>query len=180
MNRRDLLKSMSAAAALAFLPGDAEAAWDRILSGSRAADGLTPPQLRLVGSLADAIIPRTDTPGATDVGVVDWANLIVSEYYNDAERTPFVAGLDAIDAMCIQQEGTTFAELAAPAKDRIMKSLDQPADRTAITSRAYARLKGLTVHGYFTSRRVQTEVLKTSLMHSRFDGAAPMHITVPG
>jgi hypothetical protein len=30
------------------------------------------------------------------------------------------------------------------------------------------------VHGYFTSERVQKEVLKTVIMPGRFDGNAPM------
>jgi hypothetical protein len=176
VKRRDLFRSVGAVTALSFFPGDAHAAWDRILIGHRAADGLTDTQLRLVGAIADAIIPRTDTPGATDVGVTDWVNLIVTEYYNDNERTPFLSGLDAIDTLSIQTEGTRFAELSTAAKDRMMTLLDSPADRKAPPVQAYARLKGLVVHGYFTSRTVQQDVLRTAIMPGRFDGAAPMQI----
>jgi hypothetical protein len=35
-------------------------------------------------------------------------------------------------------------------------------------------VKGLVIHGYFTSERVQRDVLKTEIMPGRFDGAADM------
>jgi hypothetical protein len=55
-----------------------------------------------------------------------------------------------------------------------MTSLDRPDDRETPEARAYARLKRLVVHGYFTSERVQKEVLKTEIMPGRFEGNVPM------
>ena len=45
---------------------------------------------------------------------------------------------------------------------------------TAPAVRGYSRVKGLVIHGYFTSERVQRDVLKTEIMPGRFDGAADM------
>jgi hypothetical protein len=174
VDRRDLLRAMGAAAALSFVPRDAAAAWMRVAAGPRPSNGLTDAQLALVKAMSDAIIPRTDTPGATDVGVPAWVEVIVAEYYTDAERAPFVAGLDAIDGLAKTAGAVSFAELPADTRDGIMRVLDQPADRQAPESRAYARLKGLVVHGYFTSERVQKDVLRVEIMPGRFDGAAPM------
>ena len=180
MNRRDLIRTVGTAAALSILPRDAEAAWARIIGGERAAGGLGHSRMTLVSSLADTIIPRTDTPGATDVGVQDWVELIVTDYYRDDERDPFLAGLDDIDARCVREAGAPFAELSADARNTIMQALDVPADRTTVDARAYARLKGLVIHGYFTSEEVQREVLKTQVIPGRFDGAAPMQVTGRG
>lgn len=173
MNRRDLLRAAGAATALSLLPGNAEAAWARLLSGYRAA-GLTPAQRALVSGLADAIIPRTDTPGASDVGVTDWVELIVAEYYAEAERTTFLAGLDAIDAEVRSAHGRAFSELAVSAQRDVLAALDAPADRRTAQARTYAQLKRLVVHGYFTSERVQQDVLHTMTFHERFQGSADM------
>lgn len=181
MKRRAMLRVLGTATALSYIPQNAEAVWTRLAAGETpAAPGLTKAQFALVGALSDQIIPRTDTPGATDVGVPAWVNLIVAEYYNDGERVPFLNGLDAIDVNAIRVEGTTFVELSAAAKDRVMKTLDQPTDRTTLEARAYSRLKGLVVHGYFTSERVQKEVLKTRIMPMRYDGAAPHVLPLRG
>ena len=174
MNRRQLLSAAGGAAVLSIVPRSAHAAWLRVVAGQRPVSGLTESQLALVAALADAIIPRTETPGATDVGVTDWVNMIVSEYYTDAERGPFVNGLDAIAVQVRGAGAETFSSLARDAQDRLLAALDRPDDRQAPAARAFSRLKGLVVHGYFSSERVQKEVLKVEIMPGRFEGAAPM------
>ena len=172
MNRRDLLRAAGAATALAVLPRHAEAAWARILAGYQTTAGLTTPQRALVAGIADIILPRTDTPSASDVGVTDWVNLIVAEYYADDVRAPFIAGLDAIDAQVRSTRGKGFLELDAAAQQEVVTALDAPADRRTVEARAYSRLKSLVVHGYFTSERVQRDVLRSQMFHERFQGAA--------
>ena len=83
MKRRDLLRAAGAMGALAVIPRSAEAAWARVLAGYQTPNGLTAAQRALVAGIADTILPRSDTPSASDVGVVDWVNLIVAEYYAD-------------------------------------------------------------------------------------------------
>jgi hypothetical protein len=174
LNRRELLRAVGGAAALSFVPRGAQGAWLRVASGRPPAGGLSEQQLALVGAVADTIIPRTDTPGATDVGVPAWVNVIFAEYYTDAERASFVAGLEAIDAEARSQGLDSFVSLPADAQGARLAAFDRPADRQAPAARAFARLKGLVVHGYFTSERVHKEVLKVEIMPGRFDGAAPM------
>ena len=49
-------------------------------------------------------------------------------------------------------------------------------DRGAEPSQTYWRIKGLIVHGYFTSERVMRDVLKVNVMPGKFEGAAPVTI----
>lgn len=163
MERRDLLRALGAAGALALLPNELVAAWERVASGVPPADGLTDAQLALVGAIADVILPRSDSPGATDVGVPAFINVIVSENYGADERAAFVAGLEALD---VKIKGST--EAAA------VESIESTQDRRAEPARTYWRLKGLIIHGYFTSEAVMKRVLHTEIMPGRFDGAAPM------
>jgi hypothetical protein len=41
-------------------------------------------------------------------------------------------------------------------------------------ARTFSRLKQLIVHGYFTSERVQKDVLRVAILPGDFDGSAPM------
>ena len=173
MQRRDVLRAFGAATALALLPHEAVAAWARVASGLRPADSLTDAQLALIGAIADTIIPRTDTPGATDVGVPAFVNIIVTENYSDADRAAFVAGLDAIEAQA-KNAGAQFADLAPNVQAATVEAIESVADRRAEPSRTYWRLKGLVVHGYFTSEPVMKQVLKFDVMPGKFDGSAPM------
>ena len=98
MERRDLLRATGAAAALSFFgaPRDALAVWSRVARGGAILGGLSEQQLALIGAVADTILPRTDTPSATDVGVPAFIDVIVSEQYTERDRNAFVAGLETI------------------------------------------------------------------------------------
>ena len=121
MQRRDLLRGLASAAALSLLPSErAFAAWTRVLTGPAPGNGLNAVQMALVRAVADTIIPRTDTPSATDVGVQDFVNVIVAEHAKDDERAAFLAGLAAIDARAVSSGGAPFAALAADARGKLV------------------------------------------------------------
>ncbi len=174
MKRRDLLRAFGAASALALLPHEAVAAWTRAATGIRPSIGLTDEQLALIGAVGDTILPRTDTPSATDVGVPAFVDVIVSENFTDTDRDAFVAGLAAIDAQVKAASGSSFVDLAPDARGAQITSIESAPARRVEPSRTYWRLKGLIVHGYFTSEPVMKDVLKFEIMPGAFDGNAPM------
>ena len=175
MERRELLRALASAAALAVLPDKTLAAWSRVASGIPSQNALSPAHLALVRSIADTIIPRTDTPSATDVGVHKFVDVIVNEHLTEKERVAGLAGLDAIDARARTESNVTFAELSADKRSAMIDSFEK-GDRSAEPSQTYWRLKGLVVHGYFTSEPVMRDVLKVTVMPGKFEGAAPVTI----
>ena len=175
MHRRELLRATAAAAALTLLPGETQAAWRRAHTALASAPSDQPAtDAATIAAVADAIIPRTDTPSATDVGVPAWIAVVVADYYTPAEHQAFNTGVAAINALALSKEQQPFAALSDAARARVMDALDAPADRTTDAARGYARLKGLVIHAYFTSERVQKDVLHTEIMPGRWDGNAPM------
>jgi hypothetical protein len=174
MQRRDLLRAFGAIAALSLVPHEAVAAWARVATGLRPADGLTDAQLALVGAIADTILPRSGSPSATDVGVPAFINIIVSENYTDGDRASFVAGLDAIEAHVKTNAGGPMTTLAPERRGDAVGAIEALTDRRSEPARTYWRLKGLVIHGYFTSERVMKDVLHTEIMPGKFDGNAPM------
>jgi len=178
VERRDLLRTLGVAAAFTLVPRSAQAAWARVGATPTASfAALTPEQVAQIDAIADTIFPRTDTPSATDVNVSAWIDIIVAEYYSDDERKQFVDGLAALDA--IAKGGQVPSPAYAPESNAKLIELVEKMDRRSTEGRAYWRLKGLIVHGYFTSERVQKEVLKVEVMPGRFVGDAP-HVVRTG
>jgi hypothetical protein len=175
MERRDLLRALASATALTILPHKSLEAWSRVATGVRSSNGLTDAQMALVRAIADTIIPRTDTPSATDVGVHGFVEVMVIEQATDEQRTAFLAGLDAIDARALSESKLVFADLAPEARGAFIGSLES-GSRDTETARTYWRLKGLVVHGYFTSEPVMKDVMKHVVMPGKFEGAAPVAI----
>jgi hypothetical protein len=174
MQRRELLRLLGAAASLSVLPPGA----DPFLVG-RAVHARTPrggpatldsAQAALVTRLADRIIPRTDTPGASDVDVTGFIDHLLTAWYPAADRDQFLAGLAAIEARATAAGGVRFVELTEPDQLRLLTALDGATGPDGSAEWAMARIKSLTVFGYFTSERVVKEVIRTPIMPRRFEG----------
>lgn len=175
MERRDLLRTLASATALTVLPHKTLEAWSRVASGVSPTSGLSDAHMVLVRALADTIIPRTDTPGATDVGVHRFVDVIFAEYLTDDERARAVAGLNALDERAMQESNLVFADLSDEAKGKLIESLES-GPRDTDVKRTYWQLKGLIVRGYFTSEPIMKNVLRHVVMPGRFEGSAPIAI----
>lgn len=133
----------------------------------------------LITDLAEIIIPRTDTPGAKDVGVPGFIELMIKDVYTTEERDKFMNGLKAFDDDCKKDSGDHFIE---------MDSEDQTAYVTKIHTAAIEdrkknpsgdmpfilRVKELTVAGYFTSEVGATKVLQYEAVPGAYHGCIPL------
>jgi hypothetical protein len=184
IDRRTLIGNLvRGGLALSLMPGFAQSAWSSI-----AADGdqktpqvLDTAQTQMIALIADAILPRSDTPSASDVGVPSWIDVVVADYFSDTRRTGFLADLAAIDELALSTCGARLAVLKGDALAPVIASLDAACGAKDLTpaQRGYVQLKELVIHGYFTSKPVQQDILKVVIAPGRFDGNAPIAPIAP-
>jgi len=126
-----------------------------------------------VTNIAEMIIPETDTPGATAVKVPEFIDLILTEWASEEERAPFLAGLGDIDRRAATMGSSRFVDIPAAKKVELLTSLDSARDDKSGAGLAFARLKALTVYGYFTSKVVDQDILKTHMFFNGYQGNVP-------
>jgi len=121
MHRRDLLRTLAATALAGAIPRSlaAQTIWTEALERTaRPAHSrlFGPAERALVHAIADVILPRTDTPSASDVQVADFVELIVERHDDATARQAFLDGLGAIEALA--QRTANQALVAMPAAQR--------------------------------------------------------------
>lgn len=172
------MQFLGAALALPFIPRNAEKAI-KLAEGLHLRLGDVPfrtlnsDQQALVTTIAEMIIPETDTPGATRVKVPEFIDLILTEWASDEEKAAFLAGLADIDTRAAALGSARFVDLSAAKKTDLLTDLDGKRSETTGAGLAFGRLKALTVYGYFTSRPVQQDILKTQMYFNGYDGNVP-------
>ena len=88
---------------------------------------LTNEQGAMVASIAEQIIPETDTPGARTVGVHRFIDKMLAEYYTPADRDAFLAGLAEVDRRAHDAKGKPYLRLSSAEQRELLTTLDAEA-----------------------------------------------------
>ena len=110
-----------AASHLSGLRGEA---WLRAAAPDWRAGTLTAGQSELVATIAEHIIPATDTPGARAAGVNRFVDVILSDYYKDDERKKFLDGLAQLEARAEKELGAPFMKATAKQQLDLLTRID--------------------------------------------------------
>jgi hypothetical protein len=169
MDRRTSFTAIGTLASSALFPRVLEA-WAQTPTPALAdwrPRAFTPEQGAMVAALADAILPPTDTPGATAAGVHVFVDLVVADCLNGADRQAFVTGLADLDRVARTSHGGAIAALAPDARTAMLAAIEAgtPFVKT---------LKELVVLGYATSKIGATQALAYDHVPGRYRGCVPL------
>ena len=185
MSRAESITRREAVRRLSILAGGLSSTTaTALLSGCRAEppaptwtpEVLSPVQLDVLSAVVDAVIPRTDTPGASDVGVPAFIDRLLSRWADEAPRQRVLAGLDEL--------GADFLAADDEARLATLTALDVEAARAREARRSrdgereplpfFATLKEWTLAGYYTSEAGATRELRWLAVPGRYDADVPL------
>ena len=140
---------------------------------------LTEDQARLVAEVAEIIIPKTDTPGAKDVGVPGFIDVMLKDCYKKEDQDRFMTGLSEFDNAAKTAHGDAFLGLDATQQSEHVKKIHDAAVAAAQSGEVKDRpfilmVKELTVTGFFTSEVGATQVLQYAPVPGAYHGCVPL------
>jgi hypothetical protein len=166
--RRELLRRLS----LAGFGAATSPAWARAFAALASAEqhphGATPgspaaadwkpsflsaDQDRLVTAIAEAIIPATDTPGATAAFVNRYVDAILQDA-DKHERDDFVRGLKWVDDRCRSLFGAPYLECTPQEQNALLTVISSQDNNSAadqVGCEFFDDMKVKTIIGYYTS-----------------------------
>jgi hypothetical protein len=186
MNRREALKQV------AFLMGGAVSAYSILgIEKGYCADASAPQtsvfnvsQMQLVSRVAEIIIPRTDTPGATDVGVPGFIDRMLGNVYAKKDRDRYFAGLAEFEAAARSEGQSGFASLQPTRQVELVSRFHdaavaeerrRPRGANDHPQRPFILMtKELTLLGFFTSQVGATQVLQYAAVPGSFHACVPL------
>ncbi|MCB0602789.1 MAG: gluconate 2-dehydrogenase subunit 3 family protein [Saprospiraceae bacterium] len=129
-------------------------------------------QANLLAELAETIVPKTKTPGATDAQVTqtidDTLNLIVS----DEEKQRFLDGLAQVDAESDKQFGKKFTSLSSPDREKVVQTLADAAKQSGAPNN-FQMVYQMIVFSFCTSEIACKEVFKIDQIPGSYQGCIP-------
>jgi gluconate 2-dehydrogenase gamma chain len=133
---------------------------------------LTAKQFETASAIAERILPKTDTPGAREVGVPAFIDLMYGQYMTPSEQRVFAAGLDEVEAGSTTANARSFSTSSPEQQDRLLTMIAKVAQGRENTF--FHLMKELTLLGYFTSEPIGKNVLQYDPIPGRYDGCIPL------
>jgi hypothetical protein len=186
MHRREVLRLLATGSLLQLAPSNLFAvlrAGHSLIQSQTSPRTLNAHQQATVEAMAEMIIPRTDTPGASDIGAVGFIDLILTEWYEEAERTRFLSGIADVDSRSHILFGEDFVDCSSPQQSDILMALGEKMTEE-IGERArpmrgrgpsapanfYAMMRHLTLTAYYTSEAGASEELHFEMIPGSYQG----------
>ena len=170
ISRREAIRRAALLAGVALSPG-----WLSLVDRARPSAQtvfLSAAHLAMTGAIAERILPRTDTPGALDVGVAATINVLYGEFMTPVERQMLTTGLDAVEVASQSAHRAPFASLAANQQDDLLRDIARAEeDRPQGFFRMF---RSATILAYFTSEEVGRNVLHYEPIPGRYDSCVPI------
>ena len=189
MHRRQALRLLASAATLPLLSREAfslfQAVHDQMPEQS-ALKTLNPHQNSTVTTIAEIIIPQTNTPGAKAARVNEFIDLILTEWYDEEEKSTFLTGLADVDSRTRDLYGKDFVECGEKQQVEVLQALDDEvaAGRAEPDGRRrrnrppeknfFFMMKQLTLVGYYTSQIGFEQELHGEIIPSRHASCVPL------
>lgn len=147
--------------------------WTGVLQGCQAPTErnwtpkyLTEEEALVTGQLIDVLLPRTDSPGASDAGVHRFIDEMLYGYFDPQEQQTIKAGLQVL-----QEDG--FSDLSDAERIAMVRDLSHQ-DNQQDADSFFQMMRSMTLLGYFTSEIGATETLVHDPIPGAYEGCIPL------
>jgi hypothetical protein len=178
MNRREMLLLLAGTAAL---PDQLLAVGRTVHKKVRAGTlrTLDPHQNETIATIAELIIPKTDTPGAREAGVPAFIDVMLADWGDDDQRQMIAAGLANVDERSRATYGKDFIGCTPAQQTEVLEDLDYELarlrDTKSDTSKNFFQaMKWLTLTGYYTSEVGATSEQHFRIVPTRYEPCYPL------
>lgn len=142
-------------------------------------------QARLVSTLVDTLLPKTATPGALELQVDRFIDLVIAKVFDAPGQQGILAQLDAFNDKCKQAKGNLFADLSNEDRVELLRKEERDSPKyngkiwgTAVGEQepvgVYRTLKSLALWGYFSSEAIGKNVLSYDPIPGAYLGCIPL------
>jgi hypothetical protein len=139
-------------------------------------------------AVVNTMLPTTSTPGAVEIGVPEFMDLVLDKYTEEKDRLKMVGGFETWLTTVQESPESPYHTLTAEKQLQLLHTLDQEAiaiaeslegqdlDEEELEDKQpwWLDLKSLAINGYFASEQVGTNVLAYDPVPGPYQGCIPL------
>jgi hypothetical protein len=125
---------------------------------------------QLLAELTEAIIPKTDTPGAKDTYTHLYILKMMDDCSTKEEQKKFESGLKEFEKFTRNTTKQPFIKLTPTQREGVIQQIEKKKEIPEDVLAFYQAVKGLTIQGYMSSKFYLSKVQVYELTPGRFKG----------
>ncbi len=142
-------------------------------------------QAETVSAMTEVLLPQTDTPGALDLNVDVFVDLMCKKHLSESDQQHVMQGCEAFMQYCRDSYGKDFPDLTEEQKAEAIRQAGEVANtfNPAVWGSPlgeqepldfYRRVKQFTLIGYFTSEEIGKNVLNYDPIPGEYNPCMPV------
>lgn len=134
-------------------------------------------QARLITTVVDVILPKTDTPSASELGVPSFIEKMVSDIASPEDREKFMAQLAAFEKKCVEINAKGFNDLEEEQKVEFVKNQHTSMQQSEIDWKNkpfVLSVKEMTIAGYCVTEVGATQLLQHVFIPGEYKACIPL------
>ena len=142
-------------------------------------------QAELISTLVDVLLPKTQTPGALDVKVDMFIDLVIQKLFDVNGKKLIIEGMNQFESLCRDKFGTSFNGLDETEKREVLMAEETRSNKfngqvwgTAVGVQKpvgfYRTIKSLALWGYFSSEAIGKNILSYDPIPGEYRGCIPL------
>ena len=188
MNRREALKQSGLILGYTLSASTLSQLWTACKSAPQLEwkpQFFTEAQARTVSAMAECILPRTETPGAKDLGIDQYIDVFVRHIYSEKDQQTFSQGLQEFENACKASYKKDFHSLSPEDQEAFLLEQEKNAGHInhAIWGETigeikpvpfYRQFKAMVISSYFSSEEVGKNLLTYEPVPGSQKGCMPL------
>ncbi|MFC4701559.1 gluconate 2-dehydrogenase subunit 3 family protein [Glaciecola siphonariae] len=131
-------------------------------------------QMKRLASIADTILPATDTKSASAVDVHGFVDHQLVQCHNEGQQQTCVAVVDFIESNAKKAYSKSFIDLDAQQQTKVLRDIEALKTADEGQKGQFKFLKSLIVFGYFTTEEGVTKALSFQPFPGGYKGSIPV------
>ena len=132
-------------------------------------------QQTLITGMAETIIPKTTTPGATDLNLYAFIIKMVDDCTPKKDQQTFLKGMAEFNDVPQKMFSKNFADCSSKEKEAVLNTFEKKDNTYSKELQSfYGTVKGLTVFGYTESQYFMTKQVVYELVPGRYNAWFPV------
>ena len=131
-------------------------------------------QQTLISDMAETIIPKTSTPGATDLNLYSFIIKMLDDCTKKKDQQAFFKGMGEFNELTKKQLNKGFADGSKDERESLLNTFEKKNNYSKELLAFYNTVKGLTVFGYTESKYFMTKQVVYELVPGRYNAYYPV------